>query len=510
MLYLNADVTDPDAVNAAADAARRQFGKVTALIHGAGVLADKRLADLSDDQFRAVYDTKVRGLANLLTALEGESLKAIALFSSTTARVGRSGQAAYAAANETLNKTARREARRRVGCRVVAVNWGPWEGGMVTPGLAKVFAQEGVGLIPLAAGGGFLLRELAERDGEAEVVVLAKAAGGHAVLGLTSEGEIVMPATSASGTLLDRTPDPGQATPAPGASWFGLDLLPVGDRTVRLADHAVLRSHVIDGRAVLPLALHVEWLAHAALHGNPGLAFHGFDELRVLQGVHADEDRPAKLRLFAGRAAKREGLFVVNAELRGEKGSKEVVHSRAEIVLADRMPVARPPASPLDVGEYPVPLAQIYGKVLFHGPALHAIAAVEGYSENAIVVRCRTAPPPGTWLAEPPRGTWQADPLVLDGVFQALILWSHAAHGSGSLPCYVGRYRQYRRSYPAAGEVRLSVRITRDGGAVARADVDIADADGRLIARLNDAECVIDRSLNAAFQRNRLPEPVGR
>ena len=99
------------------------------------------------------------------------------LFSSTTARFGRTGQVAYAAANEVLNKTAQAEARRRPGCRVVAVNWGPWDGGMVTPGLRKVFEAEGVGLIPLADGAAFLVQELTAAGQAVEVVALGKPRG---------------------------------------------------------------------------------------------------------------------------------------------------------------------------------------------------------------------------------------------------------------------------------------------------------------------------------------------
>ena len=40
---------------------------------------------------------------------------------------------------------------------------------------------------------------------------------------------------------------------------------------------------------VVPFALTLEWLAHAALHRNPGLQFHGFDEARVLTRVVEDE-----------------------------------------------------------------------------------------------------------------------------------------------------------------------------------------------------------------------------
>ena len=72
-----------------------------------------------------------------------------------------------------LNKLAQQEARRRPGCRVLSINWGPWEGGMVTPALRRIFENEGVGLIPLQAGADYLMRELATPSGgPVEIVIL--------------------------------------------------------------------------------------------------------------------------------------------------------------------------------------------------------------------------------------------------------------------------------------------------------------------------------------------------
>ena len=47
-------------------------------------------------------------------------------------------------ANEVLNKVAAAEARRRGrGCLVRAINWGPWDGGMVGPALKARFEERG-------------------------------------------------------------------------------------------------------------------------------------------------------------------------------------------------------------------------------------------------------------------------------------------------------------------------------------------------------------------------------
>src|SRR5262249_26979050 len=150
--YRAVDVTEAAAVALAVADARRRFGPVRGVVHGSGVLADRRIEDKTLEQFDVVYDTKVAGLDALLAATGADPLAFVALFSSSTARFGRTGQCDYAAANEVLNLTARQLARRQPDCRVVAFNWGPWDGGMVTPALRKLFEFEGVGVIPVDDG----------------------------------------------------------------------------------------------------------------------------------------------------------------------------------------------------------------------------------------------------------------------------------------------------------------------------------------------------------------------
>jgi acyl transferase domain-containing protein/NADP-dependent 3-hydroxy acid dehydrogenase YdfG len=181
VLYRSVDVRDADAIKTVIDETRGEAGPIRGLLHGAGVLADRRIADKTAEQFEAVYSTKVDGLFNLLDALAEDDLRIMAIFSSMTGRFGRVGQIDYAAANEVINKAAQSQARLRPSCTVRAFNWGPWEGGMVTEGLKKQFAAEGIAVIPRKTGADFMARELCAPLGTAvELVVL----GGDSTLAL--------------------------------------------------------------------------------------------------------------------------------------------------------------------------------------------------------------------------------------------------------------------------------------------------------------------------------------
>ncbi len=176
--YVAVDITDAAAVHTALDQVRAAWGPIRGLIHGAGVLADKLIADKSPAQFEQVFATKVQGLRALLDATAGDPLRTLVLFSSVAARFGNPGQCDYAMANEVLNKVAIVEARRRrergMPCMVRSLGWGPWAGGMVDASLARHFAAQGVALMSLEQGAEMFVRELLDGDTDGDVdIVLA-------------------------------------------------------------------------------------------------------------------------------------------------------------------------------------------------------------------------------------------------------------------------------------------------------------------------------------------------
>ena len=475
-IYRAVDIRDQSAMELLLGEVRRAHGPIRGIVHGAGVLADRLISDKSPEQFEQVYSTKVHGLRSLLHATRNDDLCFIALFSSSTGRFGRIGQVDYAVANEVLNKVAQAEARRRTGCRAVSINWGPWDGGMVTPALKKVFAGEGIGVIGLVEGGDFLAREIAAMDAPVEIVALA---------GLNEAGSAAV------------TSKPQSLSEA-----FAL--------TLTISDYPFLRSHVLDGKAVLPMAVIVEWLAHGALHGNPGFRFHGFNDLRICKGVVIENNSSFTLDVMAGRAVKRESFHLVPVELtsKGNNG-RTVLHARAEIVLANKHPEGIRSITEIPSTPYNPENGVIYNRErLFHGPDLHGIEQVDGCSAKGIAATVKGAPAPAKWIRRPLRSAWLTDPLVIDSAFQMMILWSFERFGSGSLPCFAGRYRQFQEAFPREG-VQVVIRVTSESAHGASADIEFLDRHtGKLVARLEGYECIIDPSLKQAFQRNQLPRPV--
>ena len=468
-VYYSADIRSHTAVAGVMEKIAKELGPVRGLVHGAGVLADKLILEKTAEQFSSVFDTKVTGLRNVLAALQLQKLKFIALYSSSTARFGRKGQCDYAMANEVLNKTAHLLSRRLPDCRTVSFNWGPWDGGMVNDNLRDLFAKEGVGVIGLKSGGKFLTDELSAAGGAVEVVVIASPAG---------------------------TPKQEPQAPLKAAA-------PAFELSVTLEDYPFLRSHVINGKAVVPTAIITEWLAHGALHGNPGLLFHGFNNLKIYKGVILGSN-PEKLTVSAGKASKKEGFFQVQAELRGTDG---MLHAGAEMVLAASLPAAPAPAPEFALKAYSRTVEHAYGEILFHGEDMRFIRSVAGVSEKGIALDASASLPPASWLRRPLRDRWIADPAALDAAFQGMILWTFENSGACSLPNMAAAYRQYAPQFPAKG-VRIAARVTRSLEHNAVADIDFMDEKGNLVARMEGYDSTVDKSLNVAFRKTALAAAV--
>jgi len=438
--YDAVDVRDPGALGALLADVRHTWGPIQGIVHGAGVLADAFIDKKTDAQFDRVFDTKVLGLQALLDATSRDPLEVICLFSSVAARGGNSGQSDYAMANEVLNKVAAVEARRRDGqCRVVAIGWGPWDGGMVTPALRAHFVERGVALLPMAAGADAFVKELmAPTTDDVEIVIGGGDAGLHG-------GE------------------------APGGR-----VLARMEVTVTAATHPQLESHRIQGKPVLPVVMAVEWFARLARALFPERSSVQLRDVRVVRGI--------VLTGFDGIG----DLFTIQAtrcatgvelELRD---ASDVLRYAAVIEPGETTAKAEPLNGAV-LGESPWQATEIYSpNTLFHGRDFQVIRTVDGVSP--IGARATLA---GTADLAWPNDAWETDPAAIDGALQLAILCGLPAIGP-TLPLRIGRIGY--TGGVVTSPIRCALLVRSQSPERVVCDITLVGSDGATIADLVDVE----------------------
>ncbi|MDA3916349.1 MAG: SDR family NAD(P)-dependent oxidoreductase [Deltaproteobacteria bacterium] len=467
--YFSADIRDKKEIDTIFQSIRKEFGHITAIIHGAGVLEDKLIIDKNIDQFNLVLDTKVKGLDSLLSASKKSKLKYFVLFSSIAARMGNQGQCDYSIANEILNKTAKKLSMTNPDTRFLSVNWGPWEGGMVNTSLKKEFLRRGIELIPLEAGAKQLLKEMGNTQNKPVEIIIG------AQLSLKEKSK--KPRLSKAMTLSIGT----ESTP-------------------------VLNSHKIAGEPVVPFALLMDCHAHAAQKNNPGLVFSGMDEMRLLKGI-----KPGKTHLSVninlGKCMPKGNGYkaVSNISSQGDN-QQSFIHSSCTILLKERLP--EPPvlskAAFMDLKPYSLTSEQAYNNILFHGKALQSIQSIDGYSKKGIGVTTSLSPNPDQWFEKPYSSKWAIEPRMLDAAFQAAILWSYEKMGQVCLPSFIANLRLYSSFKNLKGNIKILFTVNKESKTKISGYFTFLDEKKRVVASITGFEAITDPSLNDKFKNRTL------
>jgi hypothetical protein len=417
-----------------------------------------------------------------LAATRNDPLKYLIFFSSVAGRMGNRGQVDYAMANEALNKLARKEAFDRKVCRVISINWGPWDGGMVSSGLKKEFAKNGIDLVPLDQGAKSLV---AEMKGS-----------------LDNPVELVLGSMMALPKPTDSVPEmPLEPLQISSYSGINSSLSMAFQREIDTEEYPILKSHILGGTPVVPFALMAEWFSHGALHGNPGLVLQGLDDMRVLKGIRINGNRK-NIRVLTSKVNRNNGVFEVDVEIRnGIPEEKEVVHSRARAILSDDLPLPPEFIAPAFMGSngYSRSIREIYSKILFHGQELQGMREVTTLTDDGMIAKIRSAPHPNQWMKNPFRNKWVGDPLVLDSAFQMASLWCFEKLGRVSLPVYSEGYRQYREQFPE-DPITTVLEVTHAADHKMKGNFTFLDENRQIIARITGFEAVVDDSLKQAFK----------
>jgi malonyl CoA-acyl carrier protein transacylase len=160
--YHTCDVTDAEAVRAIMGEVASRYGKIDGIIHGAGILRDGPLSQMTPGDFSMVTDVKFLGAWNLFSAAEEAGLRFFVGLSSAAAIQGNPGQANYAAANRMMSALLRTLRRKNGAIRFKALMLPPVEGaGMAEdPEVRELMKRKGAAYIHVNELAGLFCREL--------------------------------------------------------------------------------------------------------------------------------------------------------------------------------------------------------------------------------------------------------------------------------------------------------------------------------------------------------------
>ncbi|WP_413175988.1 SDR family NAD(P)-dependent oxidoreductase [Anabaena azotica] len=410
--YVSVDVTESIVLAEKIAPVVENLGAITGIIHGAGNLADKRIEKKTIQDFETVYAAKVKGLENLLNCVPPSQLKYLILFSSVVGFYGNIGQSDYAIANEILNKSAHLIKRNHPYCHVVAINWGPWESGMVSPELKKAFAERGIETIPVAIGTQMLVQELTNTYQENPQILIGS--------------PLVYIPPTLSGDL----------------KTYRLK------RQLTLESNPFLHDHVIASRPVLPATCGLLWMANACEQIHPGFKAFSCNNFKVLKGIVFDENLASEYTLEIQEIAKIENKEI---ELAAKISSinpegKIRYHFSTNLTLKRQIDTA-PNYKLLNLNQDEQFLTtnqllyQHGGSSLFHGNTFQGVKSVLNASPGKLSIECKLPKPTSQKQGQFPVQTF--NPYIADVQIHSLWLWTQHFHQVGCLPSEIQTFEQF-------------------------------------------------------------------
>ena len=412
--YLSVDITDTVLLESKLADVIERFGAITGIIHGAGNLADKRIEKKSIQDFENVYAAKVKGLENLLRCVPASQLQYLVLFSSVVGFYGNAGQSDYAIANEILNKSAHLIKHNYPNCHVMAINWGPWESGMVSSELKKAFAARGIEVIPVETGTQILVDELTTANqGTVQLVI--------------GSPLIYVPATLSNDLKTYRI-----------------------KRRLTLTENPFLQDHVIAGRPVLPATCGLLWMTNACEQLYPGFTAFSSPNFKVLKGIVFGEDSASEYILELQELAKHENQEIeFAAKISSQTPDGKIrYHFSTNLILKREIPT---PPSYVNLNfnqdenflKTNQELYQVNASSLFHGCTFQGVKSVLNTSPSQITIECFLPEPTTQQQGQFPVQTF--NPYIADVQIHSLWIWTQHFHQVGCLPSEIKHFEQFAK-----------------------------------------------------------------
>ncbi|MGP1482647.1 SDR family oxidoreductase [Actinomyces naeslundii] len=456
--YLVCDVSDPDQVDKAMAQVRSRFGKISAIVHGAGLESFGAIPRKSLKKTAKAIAVKARGFQNLLRSTAEDDLSAFISFGSISGRFGMDGQSDYTAGASLLAQMAhimsRSQSQNPRTIPFITMEWTAWdEVGMATnPEVVSVQANErGMTYMSVADGVRHFVDEIELGTANPEVLYfgeLGKNRPAAQVPELTKSGTQLSELMDNSGMIVNRSSFP--MVDYAETTESGLQTT----RVLWTERDRYLPDHLVKGTATFPGVLHFETQIETALllagDQYAGIELEQLDLQTFLKcrdrdhvTIHVDAKRVDEKRIATE-------LTSVFRTPNGDVLDPRRPQSSATFRLLDEPVSAKEPVLDIEhifddvIGEFDIDkYYALTDSFISFGPTFRYLNSAFLVDENIVVGELQIPGIPGLFsdVADP---NFRCNPILVDNVGRFALMRQLWRNGQYVVPTQMKSARMYR------------------------------------------------------------------
>lgn len=456
--YLVCDVSDPDQVDKAMAQVRSRFGKISAIVHGAGLESFGAIPRKSLKKTAKAIAVKARGFQNLLRSTAEDDLSAFISFGSISGRFGMDGQSDYTAGASLLAQMAhimsRSQSQNPRTIPFITMEWTAWdEVGMATiPEVVSVQANErGMTYMSVADGVRHFVDEIELGTANPEVLYfgeLGKNRPAAQVPELTKSGTQLSELMDNSGMIVNRSSFP--MVDYAETTESGLQTT----RVLWTERDRYLPDRLVKGTATFPGVLHFETQIETALlltgDQYAGIELEQLDLQTFLKcrdrdhvTIHVDAKRVDEKRIDTE-------LTSVFRTPNGDVLDPRRPQSSATFRLLDEPVSAKEPVLDIEhifddvIGEFDIDkYYALTDSFISFGPTFRYLNSAFLVDENIVVGELQIPGIPGLFsdVADP---NFRCNPILVDNVGRFALMRQLWRNGQYVVPTQMKSARMYR------------------------------------------------------------------
>lgn len=259
-----------------------------------------------------------------------------------------------------------------------------------------------------------------------------------------------------------------------------------------LTDHSFGRAVSVNdptrhGLSVVPLTFTMEALAEAAAALRPDLVVTGLREVRGSRWISVEKPQTTSLQVTA-ELIEDGAVTRIRTRIRDAEGPliRPVIAETEVELAAHRAPAPEAPTfAPTSARPSNWTLADVYSRIMFHGPRLQAVESMDLVAPDACDGGLIGMDHSDLFTATR-QPMFETDAITLDAIGQLVGVWSadQLAEAFHIFPFRVERVEIFRDNLTPGEQARCRCEIALVGADEMRSDIYVLSADGRLQSRI--------------------------